>query len=184
MSGYSRSIVTADADPFHCRRGGGAIFCHGSRLARWPAIVTPIAVAWLQAEAIPGLQYQAPRSVLAILLCFALFQYAERFAWELGAVDIGRIEHIAQFVAREPVEGGIVSVQLGPQNCAALLIPAEGWTVAAEVVGERLEVPGRVGQLQHAQSDKVEVGGVVSGRWHNGDLLQDVIRQVRPAQVL
>src|SRR5579859_161005 len=104
MSGYSRSIVTADADPFHCRRGGGAIFCHGSRLARWPAIVTPMAVAWLQAEAIPGLQYQAPRSVLAILLCLALLQYAEGFGWELVPVHVGWIEYVAKFVPAEPVE--------------------------------------------------------------------------------
>src|SRR5581483_11480805 len=93
---------------------------------------------------------------------------------EVGAVHVLRVEDVAQLVAGQAVERRVVSVQLGAQDGAARPVPAEGRTVVAEVAGERREVVGRVGQLEHAGDHEVEVGGGVGRGGQDGKLPDQV----------
>ena len=61
----------------------------------------------------PRLQHETPRPVLPIQADFLLLQHAERLAREILPVDFFRIENIAQFVAGETIETGVVGIQFG-----------------------------------------------------------------------
>ena len=79
-------------------------------------------------------------------------------------MDVGGVEDVAQFVAGQAVELGVVGVEFGAQQGTALGIPREGRAVVAEVAGEGCEVVGGVGEFEDAGDDEVEIcGGVVVG---------------------
>ena len=83
------------------------------------------------------------RPVLSKLLDLLLFKHTECLAKEIFAVDFFGIQNIAQFVAGETVETGVVGVQFGAELSAADFVPAEGFAVVAHVFGEGTQVVGR-----------------------------------------
>ena len=79
-------------------------------------------------------------AVFAVFFDFVVFQDAEGFAGEVVAVDVGGVEDVAQLVAIEAVEFGVVGVELGADDGAAGFVPAkggdrEGVGVGGELVG-------------------------------------------------
>jgi hypothetical protein len=88
-----------------------------------------------------NLEDDALRPVLAVGLLVVLPHDGESVE-DAGSVFAGE--------AVEVEEGG---VQLGAEEEAAGRVPAERRAVAADVAGERLEVPGGLGQLEDARSE-------------------------------
>ena len=80
-------------------------------------------------QLIPRFQNETSRPILPKLLDFLLFQHAERLTREIFAVDFFRIENIAQFVAGETVETGVVGIQLRAELGTADFIPAKGFAL-------------------------------------------------------
>jgi hypothetical protein len=76
------------------------------------------------------------------LLDFLVLQHAECFAREILAVDFLWIKNVAQFIAGETVETGVVGIQLGAELGAADFLPAEGFAVVVHVSGEETRVVG------------------------------------------
>jgi len=72
---------------------------------------------------IPRCQNETPCPVFATEPNFLLLQHAERLAREILAVDFFGVENVAQFVAGETVETGVVGIQLGAELGAADFIP-------------------------------------------------------------
>jgi len=70
-------------------------------------------------ELIPRLQHQPPSPVLPIQPLLLLLQHPERLAREIGAVHVFGVEDVAQFIAGEAVEFGIVGVEFGAEKGAA-----------------------------------------------------------------
>ncbi len=72
-------------------------------------------------------------AVFAELFDFVVFEDAEGFAGEVGAVDVAGVEDVAEFVAGEAVEVGVVGVEFGAEVGAAFWIPDEGgkWGVGS-----------------------------------------------------
>ena len=105
-------------------------------------------------QLLPCLQYQPPGAVFAVHPLLLLLQHAKGFAGEgasssAGSVasrvervchlfprveyvfqfafgEVCRVEDVAQLLAGEAVEPGVIGVQLGAQNGAAVFVPAEG----------------------------------------------------------
>ena len=62
---------------------------------------------------------------------------------------------VAMFVGwKVQVEEG--GVQLATEEEAAVLVPAERWTVVADVASKTIEIVGRVRQLQDARNDEFD----------------------------
>ena len=63
---------------------------------------------------------------------------------EIFVVDFFRIKNIAQFVAGETVETGVVGIQFGAELGTADFVPAEGFAVVAHVFSEGTQFVGGV----------------------------------------
>jgi len=72
-------------------------------------------------------------AVFAVLFDFVVFEDAEGFAGEVGAVDVGGVEDVAEFVAGEAVEVGVVGVEFGAEVGTTVWVPGEGgkWGVGS-----------------------------------------------------
>ncbi len=114
-------------------------------------------------QPIPRLQHQALGAVLAELAEFVVYEHAEGFAAVIGAHQVGGIEDVAQYISSETVEVGVVGVEFGSEQGAALGIEDEGWAVVAEILGPGLEVMAGVGEFEDAGVDEGDCGGVVGG---------------------
>ncbi len=68
-------------------------------------------------------------AVFAVLAGFVVLEDAEGFGGVVGAHDVGGVEDVAEFVAGQAVEAGVVRVEFGAQLRAALGVPGEGWAV-------------------------------------------------------
>ena len=66
--------------------------------------------------------------------------------------------NVAQFIAGETVETGIVGIQFGADVGAADLIPAEGFAVVAHIFREGTQIVDGVDQLKHARRDEADIG--------------------------
>ena len=123
-------------------------------------------------QVFPGLHHQPLRAVLAELADFIVLEHAEGFAGVVGAHKAGWVKDIAQFVSSEAVEVGIVGVEFGSELGSAFWFEDEGWTFVADILGPGLEIVAGVGELEDAELDEVDSGGVV-GRWgQKRELLQ------------
>jgi hypothetical protein len=67
-------------------------------------------------------------------------EHPEGFTVVIGPHQVGGFEDVAQFVAAEAVEVGVVGVEVGSQQGAAFGIEGEGWAVIAEVLGPGFDV--------------------------------------------
>jgi|GEM_PF-3224905 hypothetical protein len=104
-------------------------------------------------QLLPRLQYQPPGAVFAVLTYLLLLQHAKGFAGEgasssAGSVasrvervchlfprveyvfqfafgQIRRVEDVAQLLARQAVELGVIGVQFSAEDGAAFLVPGE-----------------------------------------------------------
>ena len=123
-----------------------------------------IGCSWGPKQPIPRLQHQPLGAVLTELAEFVGLEHAEGFAGVIGAHHIGGIKDVAQLIAIEAVEVGVVGIEFGPQQGAAFGIEAEGWAVVAEVFGPGLEVVCGVGELEDAGLDEVDGGLGVGAR--------------------
>ncbi len=112
-------------------------------------------------------------AVFAELFDFVVFENAEGFAGEVGTVDVGGVEDVAEFVAGEAVEVGVVGVEFGAEVGTALWVPDEGVAVVAHVLGEGLQIPGSVGEVEDARGDEVDIGTGIVFRWDNWQLLKN-----------
>ena len=65
------------------------------------------------------------RSEEAVLADFLFLEDAEGFRGVVGALQVGGVEDVAQFVATEAVGAGIEGVEISAQNSTAILIPGE-----------------------------------------------------------
>ncbi len=74
-------------------------------------------------------------AVFAELFDFVVFEDAEGFAGEVGAVDVAGVEDVAEFVAGEAVEVGVVGVEFGAEVGTTVWVPGEGgkWGVGSGV---------------------------------------------------
>jgi hypothetical protein len=105
-------------------------------------------------QLLPRLQYQPPGAVFAVLTYLLLLQHAKGFAGEgasgnTGSIprrveqvahlfprieDVGkfafgqirRVEDVAQLLARQAVEPGVVRIQFSAEDGAAFLVPVNG----------------------------------------------------------
>ena len=109
-------------------------------------------------------------AVFAELFDFVVLEDAEGFAGEVGAVDVGGVEDVAEFVAGEAVEVGVVGVEFGAEVGTALWVPDEGVAVIAHVLGEGLQVPGGVGEFEDAGGNEVDIGATVVVGWQDREL--------------
>jgi hypothetical protein len=57
-------------------------------------------------------------AVFAELLHLVVFEDTKGFAGEVGAVDVGGVEDVAEFVAGEAIEVDIVGINFGVENSA------------------------------------------------------------------
>ena len=64
-------------------------------------------------------------AVLAVFLDLALFQDAKGLAREVIAEHVFGVEDVAQLVAREAVQMGVIGIEFGANAGAALIIPLE-----------------------------------------------------------
>lgn len=64
--------------------------------------------------------------VWAIFFEFVVAEDAEGFAGEVGAVEVGGVEDVTQFVAGEAVEFGVVGIKFGADLGASVFVPDEG----------------------------------------------------------
>ncbi len=86
-------------------------------------------------------------------------------------MDFFGIQNVAQFVAGETVETGVVGIQFGAELGAADFVPAEGFAVVAHVFGEGTQVVGGVDEFEHARGDEVNIGGGVCAWRQDRELL-------------
>ena len=73
------------------------------------------------------------RAVLAKLAQLLVFEHAEGLAGVVGAQHVGGVEDVAQLVAGQAVEAGVIGVELGEQLGAALGVEGEGGAVVPQV---------------------------------------------------
>ena len=123
-------------------------------------------------------------AVFAELFDFVVFEDAEGFAGEVGAVDVGGVEDVAEFVAGEAVEVGVVGVEFGAEVGTAFWVPDEGVAVVAHVLGEGLQVPGVVCEFENARGDEVDVGTAVCFWGNYRQLIHKKIIQVGTANLI
>ncbi|WP_197064825.1 hypothetical protein [Leptolyngbya sp. KIOST-1] len=55
-------------------------------------------------------------AVFAELFDVVVFEAAEGFAGEIGAVDVSGVEDVAEFVAGEAIEVGVVGIEFGAEK--------------------------------------------------------------------
>jgi hypothetical protein len=82
-------------------------------------------------QAVPGLQDEAGRTVLAEAADFVVPEHAEGFGRVVWPVHVRGIEDVAQLVAAEAVGACVPGVQFGTQVRASVLYPSEGCAVVA-----------------------------------------------------
>ncbi len=93
--------------------------CPDVVLTEHAAVALEICSRFISTAVESVLQNETSRPILAIQADFLLLQHAEGFAREIFAVDFFGIENIAQFVAGETVETGVVGIQFGAELGAA-----------------------------------------------------------------
>ena len=62
-------------------------------------------------------------------------------------VDVGEIKDVAQLVPAQPVEMGVVCIELGAEDAAADRVPNERVAEITQVFGKGAEVFGGVGEF-------------------------------------
>jgi hypothetical protein len=72
-----------------------------------------------------------PRPLLPGLPLFLLLQHPERLPRKVRPVHVLGIQDVAQLVAGEAIELGIVGVELGALHRPAVFVPLERWQRAA-----------------------------------------------------
>ena len=107
-----------------------------------------------------------------------VFEAAEGFAGVVGAVGVGGVEDVAQFVAGEAIEAGVVRVEFRAEQCPAVGVEGEGRAFVAEVRCPAPQGMGGVGELQHTRDNEVEVSLAVGVRREDWKLFVDEIVQV------
>jgi len=117
------------------------------------------------------------RAVFAELLQLLVLEHAEGFAGVVLAHDVGGVEDVAQFFLGEAVESGVVGVEFGAQDGAAVGVEGEGFAVVAQIPCPDGEVVGGVGQLQYARDDEGEVEWNVAIRGDDGELFDDKLEK-------
>ena len=78
------------------------------------SFISPISS--LDGQLIPLLQHQPPRPVLPVLPHLLVLQHAERFAWEVVAVNVFGVEDIAEFVAGKAISFSKAALQIKPME--------------------------------------------------------------------
>ena len=148
------------------RRGTGG---GRGRCARGPLTIDcPSTYRITTLQPLPGFEDEAAGAVFAVLAEFFVFEDAEGFAGEVagggaggiaGRVErvgdffagvedvfqfaggeVGGVEDVAELLAGEAVEAGIVGIQLGAQDGAAVFIPAEGGTLIAHIFSKKPKI--------------------------------------------
>lgn len=119
-------------------------------------------------------------AVFAVFFGFVVFEDAEGFAGEVASVDVGGIEDVAEFVAGEAVEIGVVGIEFGAEDGTSIGVPDPGCAAVAHVLGEGLHVPGGVDEFEDAGGDEVDVGLGIGFGWENGELFDDEEVEINP----
>ncbi len=110
------------------------------------------------------LQHQPLGTILTKGVQLLFPEHPEGFGRIVFAHDIRRIEDVAQFIAGESVEFGVVGIEFAFELVAALGIEGEWLALIAEVLGEGFEIVAGVGEFQDAGDDEIEVGlGILVG---------------------
>ena len=120
---------------------------------------------------IPRRQHQPLRAVFAKLAQLLVLEHAEGFAGVVIAQHGGGVEDVAQFVAGQAVEAGVIGVELGAQLGAALGGEGEWGAVVAQVARPAGQVVCGVGELEHARDDVGQVGFGAAVGGEDGELL-------------
>ena len=93
------------------------------------------------------------RAVLAKVAQLFVFKHAEGLAGVVVAQHVGGVEDVAQFVAGQAVEAGVISVELGAQLGAALGGKGEWRAVVAQVARPAGQVVRGVGEFEDAREE-------------------------------
>ena len=107
---------------------------------------------------IPGFEDEALGAVFAVFFGFVVFEDAEGFAGEVTSVDVGGIEDVAEFVAGQAIEIGVVGVKFGSESGTTIGVPDKGCAAVGHVLGEGLHVPSGVDEFEDSGGDEVDVG--------------------------
>ncbi len=100
------------------------------------------------------LQHQPLGTILTKGVQLLFPEHPEGFGRIVFAHDIRRIEDVAQFIAGESVEFGVVGIEFAFELVAALGIEGEWLALIAEVLGEGFEIVAGVGEFQDAGDDE------------------------------
>ena len=109
---------------------------------------------------------------------FVGFEASEGFGGVVGAVGVGGVEDVAEVVAGEAVEAGVVCDEFGAEAGAAVGVEGEGLAVMAQIPGPAGQRVAGVGQLQHPRQNVVQVGGTVGFGGEDGELFFYVVFQM------
>lgn len=146
---------------------------------------------------IPRVEDEALGAVVAVVFDVVVFEDAEGFGGVVGAVGVGGVEDVAEFVAGESVEAGETGVEFCAELGAAVGIERVGRGGQVKRVAGMGAVPGGgdilrprsqivrgVGEFQNARDDEGEIHFRVGGWREDGELLFDVILEMRATDFL
>jgi hypothetical protein len=130
------------------------------------------ATSYRVSHSVVGIQHEASRAVLSIAGTLVSLQDRELIedvndsvAWAREQAAELRGSFASPLLVAPEVEVEEAGVELGAKESPALGVVAEGRAVIAQVLGERLQVPGGVGEFQHpGRIQSARVSPATTGR--------------------
>jgi hypothetical protein len=169
-------LVLPRPDPSAIRKGGWV---------EWlPANFNCIDADMRGSEPVPSFDYQPFRPIFAEAGFFVFLEAPEGLGRIIGALHIGGVEDIAQFVSGKGIFAGEEGIEFGAKLRTASLVPSEGWPGMTEVFGPGPHGMRGVSEFQHARCDEREVQDSKNSRRKSGKLLSNEKIEVRSSDFM